>query len=99
MERAALVLATTGLGRVVGFQEPALLRFWRTRPALDLAMPNWAATARTVTPLRNKATTSSRWLGFRSHANQVGPHPSGVDTSFASNGRPASPKWARLFST
>ena len=28
--------------------------------ALDLAMPNWAATARTVTPLRNRAAASSR---------------------------------------
>jgi hypothetical protein len=62
-------------------------------------MPSWAATARTVTPLRNKATTSSRWLGFRSDADQVSPRPSGVEMRLASNGRSASPKWARLFST
>jgi hypothetical protein len=43
----------------------------RGRPALDLVMPNWAATARTVTPLRNRAAASSRWLGLRSGVVEV----------------------------
>jgi hypothetical protein len=78
---------------------PSSSAFWRSRPALDLAMPSSAATARTVMPRRNRAAASSRWVGFRSHANQVSPLPSGVEVRLASNGRPASPKWARLFST
>jgi hypothetical protein len=68
VERAALVLATTTTGLAVGIEEPVLLRLLAEATGVRPGNAKLGCHGATVTPLRNKATASSRWLGFRSHS-------------------------------